>query len=111
MAARDIANLGAWPKRLFDDQRFLVFAPPAPPFRPDQYLTPHLPPVLKYVLKDVLYCPGTSLGRLQDGHTVRIYEGQETSLTIEADWERHNRLPNLHFIGVKDRDEVPAYLH
>jgi hypothetical protein len=82
MAACDIGNLGAWPKRFFDDPHLLVLAPPAPPLRPDQDLAPHPPPVLKYVLKDVLYCPGTPSGRLQDEHALKIYEGLSTSLTL-----------------------------
>jgi hypothetical protein len=82
MAACDIGDLRAWPKRFLNDPRFLVLAPPAPPFRPDQNLTPHMPPVLKYVLKDVLYCPGTPLSRLHDRRVLGIYEGAETALTM-----------------------------
>jgi hypothetical protein len=81
MAACDIGNLGARPKRFFDDPRLLVLAPPAPPLRPDQDLAPHLPPVLKYVLKGVLYCPGTSSRSLHERQMLRIYEGVGTSLT------------------------------
>ncbi len=79
MAAGDIGHLGAWPKRFFDDPRLLVLAPPTPPLRPDQDLAPHPSPVLK----DVLYRPGTSSGRLHDGHALGIYEGVGTSLTTD----------------------------
>jgi hypothetical protein len=81
VATRDIGNLGIWPKRLLDDPRLLVLAPPPPPLRP-QDLAPHLPPVLKYVLKDVLYRPGTSSKPLHGGQRFRIYEGVGTSLTL-----------------------------
>lgn len=30
---------------------------------------------------------------------------------IKAAWERLNRLGNVHFLGVKERREIPAYLH
>jgi glycosyltransferase involved in cell wall biosynthesis len=30
---------------------------------------------------------------------------------VKADWNLLNRLGNVHFLGVKDRREIPAYLH
>lgn len=30
---------------------------------------------------------------------------------VKASWERLNILPNVHFLGVKDRREISAYLH
>lgn len=30
---------------------------------------------------------------------------------VKADWELVNRLGNVHFLGVKERREIPAYLH
>jgi glycosyltransferase involved in cell wall biosynthesis len=35
------------------------------------------------------------------------FEGRPS---VKADWEQLNHLPNVHFLGVKDRDDVPAYL-
>lgn len=31
--------------------------------------------------------------------------------SIKTDWERLNNMNNVHFLGVKDRDDIPAYLH
>jgi glycosyltransferase involved in cell wall biosynthesis len=30
---------------------------------------------------------------------------------VQADWERLNAMGNVHFLGVKSREEIPAYLH
>jgi len=30
---------------------------------------------------------------------------------VKIDWDRLSRLGNVHFLGVKDRREIPAYLH
>lgn len=30
---------------------------------------------------------------------------------VKAEWDRVNCLANVHFLGVKDRHEIPAYLH
>lgn len=36
------------------------------------------------------------------------FEGRPS---IKADWERLNQMENVHFLGVKGREEIPAYLH
>jgi glycosyltransferase involved in cell wall biosynthesis len=30
---------------------------------------------------------------------------------VKADWEKLKRMGNVHFLGVKHREEVPSYLH
>lgn len=40
--------------------------------------------------------------------TTYSFEGNQE---IKADWDRLNRMPNVHFLGVKKRHEIPAYLN
>jgi glycosyltransferase involved in cell wall biosynthesis len=35
----------------------------------------------------------------------------EGNASMQADWERLSRMPNVHFLGVKKRHEIPAYLN
>lgn len=56
--------------------------------------------------------------RRPDWHWVFIgavgigYSGSfEASAEAQAGWERMQRCPNIHLLGVKPRDQIPAYLH
>jgi glycosyltransferase involved in cell wall biosynthesis len=40
--------------------------------------------------------------------TTYSFEGKPS---IKTDWERLNQMPNVHFLGVKERHEIPAYLN